>query len=114
WAYLSRVAEQPCAEITRLAVRVGPLEAADRIRRGGGDEERMRNPEARREIDCAAADLETLDRMGGRLITPADPEWPLLAFAALARANPRDRSRAHPPVVLWAVGPERLDDVVER
>jgi DNA processing protein len=52
--------------------------------------------------------------MGGRLITPADAEWPLLSFAAFAGANFRDRARAHPPVVLWAVGPVRLDDVVER
>ncbi|NBP85152.1 MAG: DNA processing protein DprA, partial [Mycobacteriaceae bacterium] len=34
WAYLSRVAEQPCAELSALIDSVGPLEAAERVRRG--------------------------------------------------------------------------------
>ncbi len=36
WAYLSRVAEPPCAELAALVRRVGPVEAADRVRRGSG------------------------------------------------------------------------------
>ncbi len=38
WAYLSRVAEAPCAEVAALVRRVGPDEAAERIRRGAVDE----------------------------------------------------------------------------
>jgi DNA processing protein len=114
WAYLSRVAEQPCAEMTTLVRQVGPVDAAHRIKRGGGGEELARRTEARREIDCAAEDLEVLDRIGGRLITPADSEWPLLSFAAFGGADAVKRPQARPPVVLWAVGPERLTDVTER
>src|ERR1700760_2300345 len=111
WAYLSRVAEPPCAELTAFAVRVGAVEAADVIRRGGAKDELARRTDARREMDSAAADLDVLDRMGGRLITPTNPEWPMFAFAPFGGVDKSERPQAHPPMVLWAVGPERLNDV---
>lgn len=115
WAYLSRVAEPPCAELAALAQRVGPVEAAERVRRGSVDERLARHTEARREVDCSAADLEALARRGGRLITPDDGEWPLAAFAAFRAGAPR--SGGAPlvaPLVLWAHGPARLDEVAHR
>jgi DNA processing protein len=112
WAYLSRVAEPPCPPLDALVRRVGPVEAADRVRRGAVDADLARHTEARREIDRAAADLELLDARGGRLITPGCDEWPLLAFAAFATAEVRARGGA--PMVLWATGPARLDEVAQR
>ncbi len=112
WAYLSRVAEPPCLELAALVQRVGPAEAADRVRRGLVDADLARHTEARREIDQAAADLELTARRGGRLITPDDDEWPVLAFAAFGAATVRPRGG--PPMVLWALGPERLDEVAQR
>ncbi|BBZ48687.1 DNA-protecting protein DprA [Mycobacterium heidelbergense] len=112
WAYLSRVAEPPCAELAALVNRAGAVEAADRVRRGLVDDGVARHTEARREIDRAAADLELLARRGGRLITPGCDEWPLLAFAAFDGAEVR--SRGGPPLVLWALGPARLDEVAQR
>jgi DNA processing protein len=116
WAYLSRVAEPPCAELAALVQRVGPLEAAERIRRGLVDDNVAQRTEARREIDRSAADLETLARRGGRLITPDDDEWPLLAFAAFRGAAPRPGGGAPmvSPMVLWALGPVRLDEAAHR
>ena len=114
WAYLSRVAEPPCPELRALAKRVGPVEAADRVRSGTADGTVGRVVEARRQIDCAAEDLEVLHRMGGRLITADDAEWPLLAFAAFRGVADRLRPQAHEPMVLWAVGPAYLDEVSER
>lgn len=116
WAYLSRVAEPPCAELAALVQRAGPVEAAERVRRGLVDENLARRTEARRENDCCAADLETLARRGGRLITPDDDEWPRLAFAAFRGAAPRPGGGAPmvPPLVLWAQGPVRLDEVAHR
>ena len=67
WAYLSRVVEPPCAELSALVARVGPVEAAERVRRGAVSAELARRTEARRDIDCAADDLDRLDRLGGRL-----------------------------------------------
>lgn len=114
WAYLSRVAEPPCPELAALVTRVGPLEAADRIRRGQVSERLAADTQARRECDCAAADLALVERLGGRLVTRDDPEWPLLAFTAFRGVDARLRSRAHPPMALWAVGPAALADVAGR
>ena len=118
WAYLSRVAEPPCLELAALVQCVGPVEAADRVRRGLVDDDLARLTESRREIDRAADDLELLARRGGRLITSDSDEWPVLAFAAFSalggagggRANPR----GGPPLVLWALGPARLEEVAMR
>jgi DNA processing protein len=117
WAYLSRVAEPPCAELAALVRRLGPVEAADRVRRGMVDDGVARHTEARRGIDRAAADLELLASRGGRLITPDDDEWPVLAFAAFGdggRTGARAKPPGAPPMVLWALGPARLDEVVQR
>ena len=112
WAYLSRVAEPPCAELATLVRGVGPVEAADRVRRGLVDDDVARHTEARRGIDRAAADLELLASRGGRLMTPDSDEWPLLAFAAFGAAEVKPCGG--PPMVLWATGPERLDEVAQR
>lgn len=112
WAYLSRVAEPPCAELAALVGCVGPEEAAERVRRGLVEDDVARRTAARREIDQAAADLELLARCGGRLITPDEDEWPVLAFAAFGGSPVRDRGG--PPMVLWARGPARLDEVAQR
>lgn len=113
WAYLSRVAEPPCPELAALVRRVGPVEAADRVRRGLVDDGLARHTECRREIDRAAGDLELLARRGGRLITADCDEWPLLAFAAFAGEG-RAGLRSGPPMVLWAQGPVRLDEAAQR
>lgn len=114
WAYLSRVAEPPCPELAELVAAVGPVEAADRVMRGKLDGRLADETEARRRIDCAAQDLDTLASLGGRLVTADDDEWPLLAFAAFGGCGARQRPRSHPPMALWAVGPARLDDVADR
>ncbi|KZS74171.1 DNA processing protein DprA [Mycobacterium kansasii] len=114
WAYLSRVAEPPCAELAALVRCVGPLEAANRVRRGQVDGDLARHTQARRGIDRAAADLELLMRRGGRLITPDDDEWPVLAFAAFGGSAARAKPYSGAPMVLWARGPARLDEVVPR
>lgn len=114
WAYLSRVAEAPCAELGDLVQRTGPVEAAERVRRGAVGAPLARQTSARRDIDCAAEDLELLQRRSGRLVTAGDDEWPGLAFAAFAGAPVRDKPQGRVPLVLWAIGPLRLDDVAER
>ncbi len=114
WAYLSRVAEPPCPELAALVRSVGPVEAADRVRRGLVDDDLARHTESRREIDRVTDDLELLARRGGRLITPDDDEWPVLAFAAFEGPGTRGRPRGGPPMALWALGPARLDEGTHR
>lgn len=114
WAYLSRVAEPPRPELAALVARAGPVEAAKRIRCGDVEPELTKYTEARREIDSAAEDLELVARRGGRLVTPDDDEWPLLAFAAFGGAAAARKPDCRAPLVLWAVGPARLDEIAER
>jgi DNA processing protein len=114
WAYLSRVVEAPCAELAELVGRLGPVEAAGRVRRGAVGPELGRRTEARRDIDCAAGDLELLEKRGGRLVTPDDDEWPTQAFTAFGGQPVRDRPQGRAPLALWVVGPLRLDAAAER
>lgn len=114
WAYLSRVAEPPCEEITALIGDVGPVDAALRIARGEVSPVLAQRTAARRDIDSAAADLDLLHRRGGRLITPDDDEWPALAFVSFGGSALRDKAHGHPPLALWAIGPARLDEIADR
>lgn len=114
WAYLSRVAEPPCAELAALVSNVGAAEAAERVRRGAVSAELARTTDARREIDCATADLASLDRLGGRLITRESDEWPTLALAAFAGIDLRRHPAGMAPLVLWAAGDLAVDDVASR
>src|SRR6202043_3456251 len=98
FAYLSRVVEPPCPGLAALAARVGPVEAADRVKRRALDDHLMRLTEARHGIDCAAEDLAVLERMGGRLVTSAEAEWPLLAFTAFSGVDTKQWPEAHPPL----------------
>ncbi|AQA05961.1 DNA protecting protein DprA [Mycobacterium sp. MS1601] len=117
WAYLSRVAEPPCAPLAELVAAVGVVEAADRVRRGAVSSQLDALVEARRDIDCAADDLDLLQRRGGRLITADDEgEWPAWAVHPFTVSKParKRRSDEHPPLVLWAIGPENADDISRR
>ncbi len=112
WAYLSRVAEPVCAELAALVAEHGPVEAAARVKDGD-----VAAAEARRAIDTSAQDLELLHSRGGRLITPDDDEWPYLAFVGFSTVSPdnlKKKPEARPPLVLWARGPARLDDITMR
>ena len=113
-AYLSRVVEPPCPRLAALVACVGPVEAADRVKRRAIDDHLVRATEARYEIDRAARDLEILERLGGRLVSAADTEWPLLAFTAFGGVDTKQRPEAHPPLALWVRGPALLDEVAER
>lgn len=114
WAYLSRVAEPPCAELAELVADVGPVEAADRVRCGAVSAALADRTSARRDLDSADEDLALLSKRGGRLITPDDEEWPVLCFAAFTGSGLRGRADGRAPLALWAVGPARLDGITER
>jgi len=113
-AYLSRVTEPPCAALNDFVECVGAVEAAARIKTGDVDDNLARLTQARREIDCAADDLDKLARRGGRLIAADDDEWPYLAFTAFSRVDHNERPQGHSPLALWVIGDVRLDEVAHR
>ncbi|WP_278263860.1 DNA-processing protein DprA [Nocardia sp. AG03] len=114
WVYLSRVVQGPCAPLSALIASVGVREAARAVREYELPEA-LRGPvAARREIDTAAADLEAMVRLGGRVITPEDAEWPGWRMLGLNQLDTeRDRDGAV-PLVLWARGPLSLQTASER
>jgi DNA processing protein len=113
WAYLSRVVEPPCAELTALVEAVGAVAAAERVRRADVGAALCKRTQARRDIDCAAEDLDVLDRLDGRLVVPTGDEWPELAFTPPVVVADGAREWVA-PMVLWSVGPARLTDVAAR
>ncbi|MGV0834863.1 DNA-processing protein DprA [Mycolicibacterium thermoresistibile] len=114
WAYLARVAEPPCPALAALVDRVGPVEAAELIRRAEVNPRLAQYTQARRDWDCAATDLEVLSRLGGRLVTAHDPDWPVLAFTAFGGSAVSRRPDGHRPLVLWVVGEMGLSEVADR
>jgi DNA processing protein len=114
WAYLSRVAEPPCAELAALVSRAGPIEAAERIKCGDVAGELARRTQARRHEDHAADDLTRIARLGGRLVTSSDPEWPALAFSSFAGVDNQKHPNGVAPLALWVAGDLALDDITQR
>ena len=123
-AWLSRVTEPGTVDFWRFVVAVGPVAAARLIRAGRAPERIRALVGARAQQDETLADLRRAERCGARLIVPEDDEWPAVPLHALTvsvSGEPDDYKRQSdrtlalvPPVALWALGPARLDQVVER
>ena len=64
----------------------------------------------RRDVDRAAADLDAVRALGGRLLVPEDAGWPAVAFAAFARPDLQGSADWVAPLGLWVRGPGSLAD----
>ncbi|MFC9433384.1 DNA-processing protein DprA [Nocardia sp. NPDC057030] len=114
WVYLSRVVTGPCAALSALIESVGVLEAARAVRECALPRSLRGPTEQRRGTDSAARDLESIERIGGRVVTPDDPEWPAWRLLGLAQLDAaRDRDGAV-PLVLWVRGPRSLLEASDR
>lgn len=114
WVYLSRVVAGPCAALSALIESVGVLEAARAVRECELPRSLRGPTEQRRGTDSAARDLEAIERLGGRVVTPDDPEWPAWRLLGLAQLDAgRDRDGAV-PLVLWVRGPRSLLESSDR
>ncbi len=114
WAYLSRVVEGPCPALSALIARVGVVEAARAVRECDLPESLRGPTERRRGTDRAERDLEMMARIGGRLITPDDPEWPQWRLLGLTQLDPARDADAAVPLALWARGPLSLQQCTEQ
>lgn len=114
WVYLSRVVEGPCPALSALIARVGVVEAARAVRECDLPASLRGPTERRREIDRAERDLELMARIGGRVITPDDPEWPQWRLLGLTQLDPARDADAGVPLVLWARGPLSLQQYTEQ
>ncbi|WP_089962448.1 DNA-processing protein DprA [Lentzea xinjiangensis] len=111
-AYLSRVAEPYPAALAALVARVGPVEAAERVRAGEVSASVASQTSARRAEERAHEDLERLAKVGGRLLVPEDDEWPRWPFVALNTVSAQRCGGE--PLALWVRGPHDLAEAVDR
>nr|WP_240947682.1 DNA-processing protein DprA [Planosporangium mesophilum] len=110
-------------ELGMLVRRVGPVEGLDRLVRGSVSERlaeaaRLRLTDATDARVLARSLLGDADRLGARVVTPEDDEWPRqlddlvrLSRAADGRAVERDTD---PPHCLWVRGDVALDEAFDR
>ncbi|WP_280495964.1 DNA-processing protein DprA [Nocardia farcinica] len=108
WVYLSRVVEGPCAALSALIESVGVVEAARAVRERELPEALRGATRARREVDRAEADLATMARLGGRVVTPEDAEWPAWRMLGLSQLAGGPDPDGAVPLVLWVRGPRSL------
>jgi DNA processing protein len=81
WAYLSRVAEPPCPELSAVVAQVGPMEAAQRIGSGMVDE-RLARPPMPDVTSIVPQRLALLGGMGGPPVSPTHVT-PLVRISSL-------------------------------
>ncbi len=102
WAFLSRVCGGPNSQVSTAISRYGAVEAADRVMRGD-----IALPVIAG-VDLSArgrTELDAVHRLGGRLVTPIDQEWPTRALAALTVSR-------QVPIALWVLGDRPLTEVM--
>lgn len=110
-AYLCAVAEPPAAALEELVRLLGPLEAAERVRRGEVPGPVAEQTTARRELDLAAEHLRAAEAADARLLIPEDDDWPVEPFLAFAR---QAHGHLAAPLALWVRGPGRLAELADR
>ncbi len=114
WVYLSRVVQGPCAALSSLIESVGVVEAARAVRECALPEALRGPTELRRGIDVAERDLATIERFGGRVVTPEDAEWPAWRMLGLRQLDPERDEAGAAPLVLWVRGSRSLAECTEQ
>ena len=109
--------------VHRLVERLGAPAALALLRDGGAPEEKLRATVAARltagdPLAVAARALDRTDRLGARIVTPDDAEWPVrvddLRRLALSGASRRVDTETAPPLCFWVRGGWPLAEAMER
>ena len=112
WAYLSRVVQGPSAYMSMLIDELGVDETARAVRDGDLPPAIGEKTRARAHIDTAQRDLDLMEAMGGRLVTPNCTDWPAWRMLSFDGLDPSGGETA--PFVLWVLGSGDLVDLTER
>ncbi|MGY3516100.1 DNA-processing protein DprA [Micromonospora sp. PTRAS2] len=120
---LTWLAEPGTRSVHRLVDELGAAGALDLLLRGGAPDDRLRAAVAARCRDgdarAVAADaLARAERLGARLVTPGDGEWPVtvehLRRLALPGTTRRVDVETAPPLCFWVRGGWPLGDALDR
>ncbi|MBF6137250.1 DNA-protecting protein DprA [Nocardia puris] len=112
WALLSRAASGPCGPLTALIDQIGPSRAALMLQSGDLPVDQNVLDRGASGLKAAARDLDLVERLGGRLVTPEDDEWPQEMLECLPSRS--DNVGDAPPVALWVRGDRSLREVTDR
>ncbi len=113
-AWLSRAVEPGEADMHRFLCEHGPVEARRLLQAGVGPGDVARQAAARRAEGGADEDLVVAARLGLRLVTPEDDEWPEAQLHAMEVAVARGAADLAPPQALWVRGALPVDQAVSR
>ncbi|WP_405136688.1 DNA-processing protein DprA [Nocardia sp. NBC_01388] len=111
WALLSRAASGPCGPLVSLIEQIGPSRAALMLQSGDLPVDQQILDRGAGGLHTAARDLDIMERLGSRLVTPEDPEWPLM-LGCLPSCS--DNVGDVLPVALWVRGHRSLREVTDR
>ncbi|MDG4769709.1 DNA-processing protein DprA [Solwaraspora sp. WMMD792] len=126
---LTWLAEPGNEAVHRLVAAVGPVEALARLRGGRSPDDPTRTASSARlatadPLQVAAAALDRAARVGARLVTPEDPDWPRQVedLTRLARrpdggsggAGSGGSRGGAPPLAMWIRGPWPLAEALAR
>ncbi|MEV6800934.1 DNA-protecting protein DprA [Micromonospora rifamycinica] len=120
---LTWLAEPGTRSVHRLVDRLGPVATLQLLLDGGAPDETLRAAVAARlpagdPRTVAAEAVALTDRLGARIVSPADDEWPAplgdLARLVLPGASRKVDRETAPPLCLWVRGGWPLAEVLDR
>ncbi|MFD6564900.1 DNA-processing protein DprA [Micromonospora profundi] len=120
---LTWLAEPGTRAVYQLVDRLGPVAALDLLLDGGSPDGQLNGAVAARSAAgdaraVAAEALDRADRLGARLVTPDDDEWPTrvagLAALRLPDASRRVDAETAPPLCFWVRGSWPLGEALDR
>ncbi|WP_018253682.1 DNA-processing protein DprA [Salinispora mooreana] len=120
---LTWIAEPGNRSVFSLVEQHGAVGALTLLREGGAPEDALRQTVAARlsagdPLAVAAEAVERADRLGARLVTPVDDEWPPpvadLHRLVLAGSTRRVDRETAPPLCLWVRGGHPLAETLDR
>ncbi|MET7706816.1 DNA-processing protein DprA [Micromonospora sp. NPDC005413] len=120
---LTWLAEPGTRAVHRLVERLGPVATLDLLLDGGSPDGWLHTTVAARSAAgdaraVAAEALDRADRLGARLVTPDDEEWPArvagLATLQLPDVTRRVDGETAPPLCFWVRGSWPLGEALER
>jgi DNA processing protein len=118
---LAHLVEPGSRPLGRLVLKVGPVVALERLVRGDVSDELRAASAPRLALtdpdQCVESALRRADRLGVRMITPEDDQWPrqLADLVAISRDGPDRVARdTYPPHCVWLRGEPALAASCER